>query len=131
MSWSDGIRLIAGACVVMATLTMRDATAGMRAASACPARADAVVTRIDIFDGDPADQASLAPDDGGKGRNTYTVGNIYAHGGFVTVRCHRGATFEDVKLQEPVSTCRFSGGDSHPALHCIPSQPASSRQPKP
>jgi hypothetical protein len=38
----------------------------------CPARPDAAVTQIDLFDGDPADQAQLAPDDDRAGANTYS-----------------------------------------------------------
>lgn len=89
------------------------------AASVCPIRAGASVSQIDVFDGEPADQAFLAPDDDGKGQNTYTVKAIYAQGRYVTVRCHYGSTVvEDVKLPNPVTRCLFSGGAAHPALSC-------------
>lgn len=87
-------------------------------ASVCPIRKDAGVTQIDVFDGDPADLAYLAPDDDKQGSDTYTVKGIYDHGRYVTVRCHYGAASVDVKLADRVARCRFSGGDAHPALAC-------------
>ena len=88
------------------------------ARSVCTAHSGAPVTQIDIFDGDPADLASLAPDDPQSAPNTYTVKGVYEQGRHVTVRCHFGSTFDDVVLTTPVSSCQFSGGDKHPALAC-------------
>jgi hypothetical protein len=86
--------------------------------SVCAVHEGAPVTQIDIFDGDPADLASLAPDDDQTAPNTYSVKNVYAQGRQVTVRCHYGKTSEDVVLKTPVSHCQYSGGDAHPALAC-------------
>lgn len=86
--------------------------------SICAVHADAKVTQIEIFDGDPADLASLAPDDPQNAPNTYAVKGVYDQGRHVTVRCHYGTTFDDVVLTTPVSSCRFSGGAAHPMLVC-------------
>ncbi|MDP9126171.1 MAG: hypothetical protein M3N82_16515, partial [Pseudomonadota bacterium] len=75
----------------------------------------AAVSHIDLFDGDPADQALLAPDDD---RNTYSVKSVYEAGRTLTIRCHYGAASEDVKLVKPVAQCRYSGDDRRPALTC-------------
>lgn len=86
--------------------------------SVCAVHPGAPVTQIDIFDGDPAELAFLAPDDDQKASNTYTVKGVYAQGRHVTVRCHYGKTSEDVVLKNPVSRCQYSGDDAHPALAC-------------
>ena len=87
--------------------------------SVCPVRQGPGVSQIDIFDGDPAELASLAPDDGQKGANTYTVKGIYDQGRYVTIRCHYGrAAAVDVKLANRVAQCTFSGSEAHPALTC-------------
>jgi hypothetical protein len=87
-------------------------------ASVCPARTGAPVSRIDLFDGDPADQALLAPDDDRAGQNTYSVKNVYDAGRTLTIRCHHGATSEDVRLVKPVALCTFNGDEKRPALTC-------------
>jgi hypothetical protein len=87
-------------------------------ASVCPAHAGTGVSQIDLFDGAPSDQVQLAPDDDQAGANTYSVKNVYDAGRTLTIRCHYGATSEDVKLVKPVSTCRYTETGSHPALSC-------------
>lgn len=91
--------------------------AAPRAASVCPARPDAAVTQIDLFDGAPADRALLAPDDDLAGGNTYSVKGVYDAGRTLTIRCHYGEATTDVKLAKPVARCRVSG-DTRPALAC-------------
>jgi hypothetical protein len=88
------------------------------ATSVCPVRAGARVSQIDIFDGDPAELAFLAPDDENKAPNTYTVKSIYDEGRYVTVRCHYGPTLVVVQLAKRIARCTFSGGDTRPALTC-------------
>jgi len=88
------------------------------AAGVCPLRAGASPSQIDIFDGDPAEQAFLAPDDDRQGANTYTVKPIYAQGRTVTVRCHYGKASVDVKLVQPVAVCRYSEAGGRPQLAC-------------
>lgn len=86
--------------------------------SICAIHAHARLTQIEIFDGDPADLVSLAPDDSQNASNTYTVKGVYDQGRHVTVRCRYGTLFDDVVLTTPVSSCRFSGGAAHPLLAC-------------
>jgi hypothetical protein len=105
------------AIVAMATACADAAPRAAGAASVCPARANATVTQIDLFDGDPADQAQLAPDDDQGGANTYSVKGVYDAGRTLTIRCHYGGATTDVKLTKPVAQCRYSG-DAHPALAC-------------
>ena len=93
------------------------ADAARPAASVCPAHAGAAVSQIDLFDGDPADQALLAPDDDQKGQDTYSVKSVYDAGRTLTIRCHYGTDSEDVKLAKPVAQCKYAG-DKHPALTC-------------
>lgn len=84
----------------------------------CPLRAGASPNQIDVFDGDPSEQAILAPDDDGPGANTYTVKDVYAQGRAVTIRCHFGKDAIDVKLPGPVKVCRYSGDDGHAQMSC-------------
>ncbi|MDO8714001.1 MAG: hypothetical protein Q7K13_05930 [Polynucleobacter sp.] len=78
------------------------------ASGICPDRKQDVVQQITIFDRDPADLASLAPDDDTKGVNTYTLKHIYKAGRIVTVRCSYGAGLVlDVTLKNPVNLCIF------------------------
>jgi hypothetical protein len=106
----------AAACCLVSACAGAGAAGGVN--SVCPVRAGAAVTQIDVFDGDPADLAYLAPDDERKAPGTYTVKGIYDQGRYVTIRCHYGADSVDVKLADRVERCRFSGGDAHPALSC-------------
>ena len=61
-----------------------------KATGVCPPRPGAAVTQIDIFDGDPAERAYLAPDDAMAGTNIYSVKSVYDAGRMLTVRCHYG-----------------------------------------
>ena len=81
--------------------------------------AGAAPSQIDVYDGDPSEQAILAPDDStGPGANTYTVKQVYAEGRVVTIRCHYGHDAVDVKLSRPVAACRFSGDEARPQVVC-------------
>ncbi len=108
------------ACLAAAGMATACAGADVtpHAQGVCPVRPQAVVTQIDLFDGDPADQALLAPDDDRRGSNTYSVKSVYDAGRSLTIRCHYGDASTDVKLVKPVTTCTYSGGDAHPALTC-------------
>lgn len=123
MSWraeAGKLAASAAACVLATACAGADAPGHHVAApGVCPVHANAAVTQIDIFDGDPAGLAFLAPDDERDGEGVYTVKDIYAKGRIVTVRCHYGASVvEDVRLTKPVARCLFSGGDAHPTLVC-------------
>ncbi|PTT85279.1 hypothetical protein DBR42_14405 [Pelomonas sp. HMWF004] len=71
-----------------------------------------------MFDGDPAEQVFLAPDDDRQGADTYTVKPIYAQGRTVTIRCHYGKASVDVKLVQPVAVCRYSEAGGRPQMVC-------------
>ena len=123
MSWraeAGKLAASAAACVLATACAGADAPPRRAAAAGvCPVHKDAGVTQIDIFDGDPAGLAFLAPDDERDGQGIYTVKDIYAKGRIVTVRCHYGGSVaEDVRLTQPVARCVFSGGDAHPRLDC-------------
>lgn len=118
MSSNELARLAACLAACCLATACAGADAARPAAGVCPARPGAAVTHIDLFDGDPADQALLAPDDDQKGANTYSVKGVYDAGRTLTIRCHYGAASEDVKLVKPVAQCRYSGDDKHPALAC-------------
>ena len=106
----------------LAAACMATACAGADVAhhvqTVCPVRPGAPVSQIDLFDGDPADQALLAPDDDKKGSNTYSVKSVYDAGRSLTIRCHYGEASTDVKLVKPVTTCTYSEAAAHPALSC-------------
>src|SRR3954465_9240641 len=116
MSWSELSRRMAGAA--LAGLLSACATADGKPAPAgvCPLRGQAWPSQIDVLDGDPAEQALLAPDDAGA--NTYAVKGVYDQGRTVTIRCHHGKEAIDMKLATPVSVCRYSGDDAHPQVSC-------------
>ena len=86
--------------------------------SVCPVRPGAAVSQIEIFDGDPSELASLAPEDDASGANTYKVADVYDQGRYLTIRCHYGNASLDVRLATRVAQCKFSGGDAHPKLAC-------------
>jgi hypothetical protein len=87
--------------------------------SLCPRFTGHKVQHIDIFDGNPTEQAYLAPDDDKTAPNTYTVGSIYEQGRKVTVRCtYDGGLMRDVVLNK-AETCNFSEDKrSGPSLVC-------------
>lgn len=121
MSWSEPARRLAG--MAAAALVTACAGAGANpkppADGVCPLHAGAMPSQIDVYDGDPSEQAILAPDDSaGPGANTYTVKDVYAQGRIVTIRCHYGRDAVDVPLPRPVAACRFSGDERHPQLAC-------------
>ena len=118
MSSNELAKLLACVAAACMATACAGADAAPHAASVCPARTGAPVTQIDLFDGDPADQALLAPDDDKAGANTYSVKPVYDAGRVLTIRCHHGSASEDVRLTRPVAQCRYSGGDAHPALTC-------------
>ena len=104
------------ACSMATACATADAAKGSD--GVCPVRPGAAVNQIEIFDGDPSELASLAPDDDQKGANTYTVKGVYDQGSYITIRCHYGNASMDVKLSDRVAQCKFSGGDAHPKLAC-------------
>ena len=106
------VAALAGVLSACAAADSKPAPAGV-----CPLRAQAWPSQIDVFDGDPAEQALLAPDDAA-GANTYAVKGVYDQGRTVTIRCHYGKEAIDVKLATPVSVCRYSGDDAHPQVSC-------------
>ena len=118
MSSNDRFRLATSLAACCLATACAGADAARPPASVCPARAGAAVSQIDLFDGDPADQALLAPDDDRAGQNTYSVKSVYDAGRTLTIRCHYGAASEDVKLVKPVAQCRYNGDEKHPALTC-------------
>jgi hypothetical protein len=118
MSWSDLSRRMTGAALAGLLSACAAADGKPVAAGVCPLRAQAWPSQIDVFDGDPAEQALLAPDDDGAGANTYTVKGVYDQHRTVTIRCHYGKEAIDVKLAAPVSVCRYSGDDAHPQVSC-------------
>jgi len=118
--WSHRFGLIALVALarVAAVHAAEPPRAPAEAPDVCPLRAGASPSQIDVFDGDPAEQVLLAPDDDRQGANTYTVKPIYAQGRTVMVRCHYGTTSFDVKLVQPVAVCRYSAAGGRPQLAC-------------
>lgn len=120
MWWSEVSRRMAWLTLagMLSACAAADASPKPAVAGVCPLRAGAPPSQIDVFDGDPSEQAILAPDDDGPGANTYTVKDVYVQGRAVTIRCHYGQDSVDVKLPTPVTACRFSGDDHHAQISC-------------
>jgi len=120
MSWSKLARRVAWAALASAlsSCAAADAAHGPAVVGVCPLHAGARPNQIDVFDGDPSEQAILAPDNDGPGANTYTVKDVYTQGRSVTIRCHFGKEAIDVKLTSPVKVCRYSGDDRHAQMSC-------------
>lgn len=108
--WSNAERP-SNRCLTRAVLLLGCVVATAACASptsVCPARRHAIVQQIDIFDGPPKDLAFIAPDDPDKAPDTYTLGDIYARGGKVVVRCHYGdGATRDVELKPGTRSCRY------------------------
>ncbi|MEO5690128.1 MAG: STY0301 family protein [Burkholderiaceae bacterium] len=118
MSSNEWIRRAACIAACFVATACAGADRAPAPAGVCPVHAGTGVSQIDLFDGDPAEQVLLAPDDDQAGANTYSVKTVYDAHRVLTIRCHYGAASEDVKLVKPVSVCRYSGGEAHPTLTC-------------
>ena len=100
------VRRAASLALIIATGCV--ATACATPTSVCPKRGQAKVQQIDIFDGNPQDQAYLAPDDPDNAPDIYTLGPILDHGGKVTVRCHYDDdAVRDVALTSHERNCHY------------------------
>ena len=111
MAWA----LLAG---LLSAAAAADAKPKAPAPGVCPLRAGAWPSQIDVFDGDPAEQVQLAPDDEQARVGTYQVDGVYAQGRTVTIRCQFGPQAVDVKLTKPVKRCRDSGDAPHAQIVC-------------
>lgn len=101
MSWT---RCLA----VIAISTIAGYASVSSATEVCPARREQALRYVDVFDGDPAEMASLVPNETTDTKGYWDLGYVYDQGRVVTVRCkYADKEIRDVKLSERVSRCRY------------------------
>jgi hypothetical protein len=78
------------------------------AADVCPVREPQPLRFVDVFDGPPADLATLIPDKAGERSGYWLLGYIYDAGRFVVIRCkYADKQTVDVKLSQKVNKCEY------------------------
>jgi hypothetical protein len=76
-------------------------------AEVCAAKSQALRS-VTVFDGPPAEQASLVPDQEGKSGSSWELGYVYDAGRTVWVRCqYADGTSADVQLSAKVGKCEY------------------------
>lgn len=84
-------------------------SSALAAPSVCPIRQGQPLRHIDVFDGEPADLASLEPDVAKERYGHWVLGYIYDDGRFVTIRCkYANEQTHDARLTERVEQCSYS-----------------------
>lgn len=93
--------LLVGLCGCSAMVT--------RAADVCPAHGKSPLRSVDVFDGSPAELASLVPDEAHERSGYWELGYVYDAGRFVSVRCRYadGSSVEE-KLVRKVARCDYT-----------------------
>jgi hypothetical protein len=102
MSWTRQI--------VCASLALLCGCASGQAAAVevCPSRGGQSLRYVDVFDGTPAELATLVPDRAGERSGYWQLGYVYNAGRFVTIRCkYSDGSAIDVKLAEKVDRCDY------------------------
>lgn len=74
----------------------------------CPAKPGQPLRHVDVFDGPPADLATLVPDLARTNHGYWNLGYVYDAGRFVTIRCkYADKQALDVKLSHRVNRCDY------------------------
>jgi hypothetical protein len=79
------------------------------AAQSCPTKEGTVLNGVEVFDGDPAELASLVPDENGSERGMWNVAYVYEAKRNVWLRCKYGnGSVQDLRFPQPVKQCNYS-----------------------
>ena len=107
-----GAALLAAALLVQGTAQAADT-------APCQDKPGTSLKYVEVYDGAPEELASLMPDEEGKNSGSFTLGDIYKQGRFVTIRCkYADRTTNDVKLDK-VESCKYSiGKDKKVSFAC-------------
>jgi hypothetical protein len=77
----------------------------------CPLRGEQPLRFVDIFDGSPAESATLIPDEEGERSGNWKLGYVYDAGRSVTIRCkYADGKAIDVKLADRIDRCDYKIG---------------------
>jgi len=112
MWWSKaGAALIA----ILPVLAYADATIPLEIT--CPAVPGARQTNVQVFDGPPADGASLIADSGDMHHGTWALGYVYDSRRVVSVQCgYADGQTREIVLKSRVDTCSYlidKSGSAH------------------
>lgn len=78
------------------------------ACEVCPTQKGQALSAVDIFDGPPAELATLVPDAGDEKSGFWQLGYVYDAGRIVTVRCkYTSGKIEDVPLPHKIAKCSY------------------------
>ena len=101
MSWSKGIATFA---LSIASWHCAHAVTD----EVCPERIKDPLRYVDVFDGEPAELATLEPDLAKENHGNWLLGYIYDEGRFVTVRCkYSRREILDVKITKRINRCDY------------------------
>lgn len=103
MSWIDR------AAALLFPLLVSCGTAQSDAAQVCPVREAKPLRFVDVFDGPPAEAATLMPDVAQPQQGEWKLGYVYDAGRFVSIRCkYTDGQTAEVKLSQRVEWCRYA-----------------------
>ena len=106
MSWSRKL----GTALLCAAMFGQGAARAADTAP-CQAKPATALKYVEVYDGPPEELASLMPDEERNDSGTFTLGDIYKDGRFVTIRCkYADGTTADVKLATKVESCKYAIG---------------------
>ena len=90
-------------------LCLASGSSVLAASPVCPIRQNQPLRYVDVFDGEPADLATLEPDVAKARYGHWVLGYIYDEGRFVTIRCkYADKQTQDVKLVKRVERCSYA-----------------------
>ncbi|WP_139798966.1 STY0301 family protein [Andreprevotia lacus] len=85
----------------------------------CPARAGHALHNVTVFDGDPAELASLVPEQTSRRKGYWPLAYVYAQGRHVTLRCtYADQQTVDVPLSARVERCDYTQNGNTLKLSC-------------
>lgn len=100
MRWT---RMLSISLIAMASVCGIGHAIGAEVCAAKPA-----LRNVTVFDGPPAELASLVPDEGGDTGGSWELGYVYDAGRTVWVRCqYADGTSADVQLSAKVGKCEY------------------------
>ena len=80
----------------------------LTAQQSCPVKENTTLKNIDLFDGDPKENAYLMLDEEGTNKGSLDVSYVYEANRHITLRCkYSDASIEDLRILQPVRECSY------------------------
>lgn len=101
MLWNNWIAAFFLCCIYCASVTAETQVV-------CPIRPSHPLRYVDVFDGEPAELATLVPGLAKESYGYWLLGYVYDAGRFVTIRCkYADKQTLDVKLANRINRCDY------------------------